>query len=102
MHIRAFVGAALIALCSLAFAPVAMADPAPDICVLNLSEPATLDHAVNTAGPTCAALVFDVASAVLIAPDDEGEAAGSCLFKPLGAVAPSSHRPHEDPGRCLA
>lgn len=79
-----------------------MADPAPDICVLDLSQPVTLDHAINTADATCKPLAgVDVAAAVPILPGDEDEAAGPCLVKPLAALDFASHRQHEDPGRCL-
>lgn len=103
MHIRSFIGAALLGLAMMAFAPVAMADPAPDICVLDLSKSVTLDHTINTTGPACAVLAIDVASAVTIGPDDDDyEAAGLCSAKPLVTFAITSHRQHEDPGRCLA
>ena len=103
MHIRSFIGAALLGLAMMAFAPVAMADPAPDICVLDLSPPVTVEFALETAAGTCAVLAVDVASAVPIGPDDDDyEVMGLCLAKPLASVAISGHRLHEDPGRCLA
>jgi len=102
MHIRAFVGAAVLGLAMLAFAPIASADPAPDICVLDLSQPVTLDHALATADMTCAALqAVEVASAVAITPCDEDEAAGPCSNLALSRLDFAGHRQHEDPGRCL-
>lgn len=100
MHIRAFVGAALLALCSLAFAPVAMADPAPDICVLNLSQPDTIEHAIDTRAPTCDAVVLDVSEAVSIMPDGEDEPIAACAPKSLTHFDFASYRLHVDPGRC--
>lgn len=103
MHIRAFVGAALLALCSLAFAPVAMADPAPDICVLDLSQPVTIDHAINTADMTCAALVVaEVAYALPIAGGDEDEAAGLPTKLISATFDFAGYRQHVDPGRYTA
>ena len=81
MRITAFIGAAALGLCMLVFAPVAMADPAPNICVIELSQPVALDHAVKTAEMTCAVLAIDVAAAVPIMPGDEDEDAGTCMVK---------------------
>ena len=102
MHIRAFVGAALLALCALAFAPVAMADPAPNICVLNLSQPDTIEHAIDTRAPTCDAAVLDVSEAVPIMPDGEDEPIAACVPKSLTHFDFASYRQHVDPGRCSA
>jgi hypothetical protein len=102
MHIRAFLGAAVLGLAMLAFAPIASADPAPDICVLDLSQPVTIDHALDTADMTCAALAaVEVASAVPIGPGDDDEAAGPCSILTPTAFDLAGHRQHEDPGRCL-
>lgn len=101
MRITAFIGAAVLGLSMLAFAPVAMADPAPNICVLDLSQPVALDHAVKTAEMTCSGLAVDVAAAVPIVPGDEDEAAGTCMIKAHATVLDvAGHRQHEDPGRC--
>lgn len=100
MHIRAFIGAALLALCTLALAPVAMADPAPDICVLDLSQPVTLDHALDARQPTCDAAVLDVSEAVPILPDGEDEPIAACVPKSLTHFDFASYRQHVDPGRC--
>jgi hypothetical protein len=103
MHIRAFLGAAVLGLAMLAFAPIASADPAPDICVLDLSQPVDLDHAVGFADMSCAVLATaDVASAVPIAPGDEDEAAGPvCSTLAHATFTPRGYRMHVDPGRCL-
>lgn len=102
MHIRAFVGAAMLCLATLAFAPVAMADPAPNICVLDLSQPATIDHIVGTTEMVCDVLAVDVAAAVPIAGGDEDEAAGPCTPLAHATLTSTGHRQHEDPGRCSA
>lgn len=101
MRITAFIGAALLGLCMLAFAPVAMAGPLPDICVLDPSQPITLDQAIDTAGKTCAVMsAVNVAAAVPIGPDDD-EVAGTCTTKAHATVLDvAGHRQHEDPGRC--
>lgn len=52
MHIRKLIFAAALCLGTIAFAPVAMADPVPDICVLDLSQPVTIDNALDTATMT--------------------------------------------------
>ena len=104
MRITAYLGAAVLGLATMAFAPMAaMADPAPDICVLDLSQPVTLDLALNTADMTCAAFAAaEVAYAVPIMPDDEDAVAGQCKLQKIATLAVNSHRQHEDPGRCLA
>lgn len=102
MHIRKLVFAAALCLGALAFAPVAMADPAPDICVLDLAQPVTIDNAIDTAAMTCAAIeVQEVASAVPIGIGDEDVAPGACSMLDPTAFTPRGHRQHEDPGRCL-
>jgi hypothetical protein len=102
MRITAFIGAALLGLCMLAFAPVAMAGPAPDICVLDLSQPVTIDLAIDTAGMTCSVLGVEVASAVPIMPSDERGPAGLCMTKTHATAFDfADHRQHEDPGRCM-
>jgi hypothetical protein len=102
MHIRALVGAALLALCTLAMTPVAMADPAPDICVLDLAQPVDFDQSIGTGDVTCSAIaVVELAAAVPISPGDEDEAAGPGLVKRLAALDLAIHRQHEDPGRVL-
>lgn len=104
MHIRAFVGAAVAALCMLAIAPAAYAvDPAPDICVLDLSHPIAVDHAVDLAGATCVALAAtEVASVVPISPDGEDEPIAACTLTSPTSFDFASYRLHIDPGRCSA
>lgn len=98
----AFIGAALLALCSLAFVPAAMASPAPDICVLDLSQPVTIDLAIDTAGMTCSILGVEVASAVSTMTGGDGDPAGLCMTKAHATAFDfADHRQHEDPGRCL-
>lgn len=103
MRITAFIGAAVLGLCMLAFAPVAMADPAPDICVLDLSQPVTIEHAINTADASCVALVaVDVAYAVPIpAGADADDLAASMITVHAELLDFAGHRQHEDPGRGL-
>ncbi|QDZ10536.1 hypothetical protein [Devosia ginsengisoli] len=101
MRITAFIGAAVLGLCMLAFTPVAMADPAPNICALDLSQTVTVDHAIGTSDATCAVLAVDVAAVPLML-GDEDEAAGTCMTKSHAAVLDfAGHRQHEDPGRCV-
>lgn len=101
MHIRAFVGAAVAALCMLAIAPAAYAvDPAPDICVLDLSQPVAIDHAIDARTPTCDAVVLNVAEAVPIMPDGDDEPIAACTPKSLTHFDFNSYRLHVDPGRC--
>ena len=101
MRITAFIGAALLGLCMLAFAPVAMASPAPDICVLDLSQPVSIDLAISTAGMTCAVVGVEVASALPIRPGDDGPA-DLCMTKAHATAFDfAGYRHHEDPGRCL-
>ena len=103
MHIRALVLGCVAALGMLAFAPMAIADPAPDICVLDVSEPITLDHAINTADLTCAALAaVSVAEAAVVVPDDAERSADLCTSSAHATSAPIGYRLHVDPGRCLA
>lgn len=101
MHIRAFVLGCAASLAMLALAPAAMADPAPDTCVLDLSQPATIDHALDAAEITCDALTIDVAAAAPIAGGDDDEAAFTSMIMAPATFAPTGHRQHEDPGRCL-
>ncbi|KKC39528.1 hypothetical protein WH87_04870 [Devosia epidermidihirudinis] len=101
MRITAFIGAALIALCSLAMAPVAMADPAPDICALEFTQPASLDHALATADLTCAVIAVDAAFYAQITGGDEDEAAGPSRSRLLIALDFAGPRLHFDPGRHL-
>lgn len=99
MRITAFIGAAVLGLCMLAFAPAAMADPAPDICILEMTQPAGLDHVLVTAPAPCAAIVAEVA--ISVSPSgDKDEPAASCMTPKLTALDFAGHRHHENPGRC--
>lgn len=102
MRITALIGAALIALCSLAMAPVAMADPAPDICVLDLAPP--VDHVYDAApaAPTCSSPFIAVKPMASIkSGGDDDEAAGPAAGLVLIALDFTNHRLHVDPGRDL-
>ncbi|MHA6692940.1 hypothetical protein [Devosia sp. A449] len=103
MHIRSFIGAALLCLGMMAFAPAAMADPAPDICMLDISP--AIDHAYGDAAavPICPPAILAVQTFAALSPGgDEDEAASPCAAiqpKPLDFAGA---RLHFDPGRCLA
>jgi hypothetical protein len=103
MRIRSFIGAALLGLAMMAFAPVAMADPAPDICALDLSPPAILEYALEPASIiTCGVLAVEVATAVPILPNGEDEPAAVCALTLPSSTDFDDYRLHVDPGRCLA
>lgn len=101
MRIRSFFGAGLLGLAMMAFAPVAMADPAPDICALELSPPVTIQHAVETADITCSILAVDVASALPIAPNGEDEPATAFALTLPSSTDFADYRLHADAGRRL-
>jgi hypothetical protein len=106
MQIRSFIGAALLAVCALAFTPAAMADPAPDICVLEL----TSDNFLETAAPEFLAPAFAIcehkalsASHAFLSPDGDDEDAAHPSFVTFPAKLDfASARLHYDPGRLLA
>jgi len=103
MHIRKLIFAAALCLGTMAFAPLAMADPALDFCVLDLSQPVTLDLTIDTADATCALFsAVEVAEAVpIMGAGGTGNAAPcSKLFVTASTVDPAGHRQHFDPGRC--
>lgn len=101
MRITAFIGAAVLGLCMLAMSPAAMADPAPDICILEMTQPTSVNHALVTAPVPCAAIVAEVA--IGVSPrGDKGGPAASCNNPKLTALDYAGHRQHEDPGRCLS
>lgn len=102
MHIRALVLGCVAAMAMLAFAPVAMADPAPDICVLDLSQPIDADHVLDMGVPTCSAAVLDVSEAVPIFPDGEDKPIAACVPKGMASLDFATYRQHVDPGRCSA
>lgn len=102
MHIGSMLAGAMLCLGMLAFAPVAMASPAPDICVLDLSQPVTLDLVLDTADMTCLAVdAVDAVDVVPIMTGDEHEAAFvSTTLAHATFIDFADHRQHEDPGRC--
>lgn len=93
---------AIAALClasTMVFSTVAMAGPAPDICVLDLSQPVTIDHALVTADLSCAIMAdVSINGAGTSTGGDEDEAAGPLKLM-LATIDPSGPRPHFDPGR---
>jgi hypothetical protein len=100
--IRKFIAIAALCLASTTvFATVAMAAPAPDICVLDLSQPVTLDHAIVNADMSCAVLVeASIMPAGTMPSGDEDEAAGPLKLM-LAHANPSGSRLHFDPGRAI-
>lgn len=106
MRITAFIGAAVLGLAMMAFAPLAMAmdDPPPEICLLELSQTVDIGVALDNSSAICAAI--DIAE-VRISPastgGDLGEAAPAlCKTFQMNALDFAGYRQHEDPGRCLA
>ncbi|MBK1793378.1 hypothetical protein JHL21_02560 [Devosia sp. WQ 349] len=106
MHIRSFIGAALLGLAMMASAPIAMADPAPDICVLELPS----ENFLETAAPEFQAPAFAIcehkalpASHAFLSPDGDDEDAAHPRFVTFPAKLDFvSARLHYDPGRLLA
>ncbi|MBO9589553.1 hypothetical protein [Devosia sp.] len=107
MRIRAFIGAAVLGMAMMAFAPVAMAmsDVPPDkICVLDLSHPSDVAVDVIAAlgipdGEDCPAAVADVRLDPASLGGDQGEAAPA-LCSMVSFLPVSLAYRHEDPGRC--
>lgn len=98
--IRKFIAIAALCLAStMAFATVTMADPAPNICVLDLSQPVTIDHAIAAPDLTCAVLVEASITAGTSPGGDEDEAAGPLKLLMLATADPLAPRLHFDPGR---
>lgn len=99
--IRKFI--AIAALClvgSMASMVPATAAPFDDVCVVDLSQPATVDYARGIPdGEDCQAIVADVHVSPTSLGGDQGEAAPALCSK--GSFSPVSlaYR-HEDPGRC--
>lgn len=105
MRITAFIGAALLGMAMMAFAPVAMAigDPPPENCPLDFSQPVDIDAALMTFAPTtCAAIdVTDVQVAPASTGGSLGEAAAAhCQTFQMNALDLAGYRLHIDPGRC--
>ena len=103
MRIRAFIGAAVLGMAMMAFAPVAMAmsDVPPDkICVLDLSQPVDVIAALGIPdGEDCPAIVADVRLDPTSLGGDQGEAAPALCSKISFSPVSLAYR-HEDPGRC--
>ena len=102
MRIRPFIGAAVLGMAMMAFAPVAMAmsEVPPDkICVLDLSPTAPLDFiAAIPDGENCPAIVADVRLDPTSLGGDQGEAAPALCSIASAPTASRAYR-HEDPGR---
>lgn len=101
MHIRALVGAAVLALCTLAFAPVAMADTAPEFYVLDLAQPASFDAVVADAPDFCAVVPAEVTAYGDSHRGCQGDADLTLFIAPLETFDFAVYRPHEDPGRSM-
>lgn len=104
MRLTAFIGAALIGLCALAFSPVAMADPAPNIHVLDFSQPVDFGHALVTPAADFAALPADAIAmpAVVSTNGASGDAERPDSFMLPAHFDGASYRQHFDPGRMPA
>lgn len=107
MRITAFIGAAVLGMAMMAFAPVAvaMSDVPPDnICVLDLTQPATVDYALGIPeGEHCPSIVADIHVAPTSLGGDQGEAAPAlCVTVKQNALDFASYRLHVVPGRCSA
>ena len=105
MRIVAFIGAAALGLAMLALAPVAMAldDPPPEICVLDLSAPVAVEHAFDVAKVSCPVVMAVVRVDPDISRGNLGEATPAlCATVQLNALDFASYRLHVDPGRCSA
>lgn len=99
--IRKFI--AIAALClvgSMASMVPATAAPFDDVCVVDLSRPATVDYALGVPdGEDCPAIVADVRLDPTSLGGDQGEAAPAlCSIASAPTVKPAYR--HEDPGRC--
>lgn len=103
MRITAFIGAALVCIGMLALAPVAMAAPAPDTCMLDMTPAADFAYDAAVAVPTCQPAILAVQTFAALSPSgDEDEAAGPCAALQLKPLDFAGARLHFDPGRCLS
>jgi hypothetical protein len=106
MRITAFIGAAVLGMAMMAFAPAAMAldDPLPDICALDLSPHSTIDNvAVIPDGEDCPSITAAARLDLASLGGDQGEAAPAlCVTVQQNAPDFAGYRLHVDPGRCLA
>lgn len=97
----ALIGSAVLGLAMLAFAPAALAldNPPPEICVLDIVQPAPVVDL--TAKPVCAPAILP-AIAHISPGGVDGEAAWpSCAASPV-PLDLTLYRVHVDPGRCSA
>lgn len=102
MRIRAFIGAAVLGMAMMAFAPIAMAmsDVPPDkICVLDLSQHIDVLAVIYPDGEDCPITAADVRLDPTSLGGDQGEAAPALCSKVSFAPVSLAYR-HEDPGRC--
>ena len=99
--IRKFI--AIAALClvgSMASMVPATAAPFDDVCVVDLSQPATVDYALGIPdGEDCPAIVADVRLDMTSLGGDQGEAATALCSIASAPTVKLAYR-HEDPGRC--
>jgi len=103
MRITAFICAAVLGMAMMAFAPAAMAldDPLPDICVLDLSPHSTIDNvALIPDGEDCPSIAADARLDLASLGGDQGEAAPALCSNASFAPPMPAYR-HEDPGRCI-
>lgn len=100
MQLRALAGIALACLAMLAFVPVAMADPAPEICVLSIAEPATFDVAGPAELVPCIAAPAEIKITGLSTTGGRDFATGVDCEAGLNHFDLRKPRLHEDPGRC--
>lgn len=98
--IRKFI--AIAALClvgSMASMVPATAAPFDDVCVVDLSQPATVDYALGIPdGEDCSAIVADVRLDPTSLGGDQGEAAPALCSVASAPTVSLAYR-HEDPGR---
>lgn len=102
MHLRALAGIVVACLAALAFAPVAMADPAPEICVLSIAEPVSFDLAGPIDPALCIAVPAEPKIAGLSTTGSRDIAAGVDCETLVAHLDLRWPRLHEDPGRCSA
>lgn len=103
--IRKFIAIAALGM-AMAFAGAVVAAPLPtdhDICVLDLAQPVTIDHAITTADLTCRALLTtDVADVVIPILGDDKAPLAACTAVAHATTSLTGTRLHFDPGRCAS
>lgn len=100
--IRKFIAIAALCLAGvMAAAMPATAAPFDDVCVLDLSQPATVDYALGAPhGDRCPAVVADVQASPRSLRGAQGEPAPDLCNIAISTLPSPAYR-HEDPGRCL-